>query len=144
MKNLLTTLAIITLVHSTHAQYNCTSNAKCIAALKVKSQKGDPSLNTAISFLESAKAGGYKQWQSMLSKECQIQDPQGIKTQKWWNYLSDNKYRFEIMAEKSAQTMDNKIVYFRTYYGNENENENVMSLILIKENNSWKVQSVEL
>jgi hypothetical protein len=142
MRNLLTFIVTIALCYNLHGQYNITTNAKCLAALEEKSQKGDPSLKTAICFIEAARTGTYKEWQSLLSKDCYNGGPAGMKTRGWWNYLSSENVKYDIIAEQPAKTEKNKIIYFKSQ--SNNDIEKILKILVVKENNEWKVQSVEL
>jgi len=119
-----------------------TTNAKCIAALEEKSQHGDPSIKTAISFLETAKTGSFKQWKAYLSEDYSSSDSNQIKSKEWWNFLSSNKFQFNLIAEQPSRNQDNKVVYFKSK--TSDNNEKILKIHIIKENNEWKIQSVEM
>lgn len=142
MRNIITCLITIALCHTLYGQYIVTNNAKCLAALEEKSQKGDPSLKAAISFIEAAQTGTYKQWQTLLSKDCYSNGQVGLKTREWWDYLSSGKTQYEIIAEQPSKTTNNKVVYFKLQ--SFSDKEKILKIMMVKENNEWKVQSVEL
>jgi hypothetical protein len=142
MRKFLTCITTISLCYALHGQYIVTTNAKCIAALEEKSQKGDPSLKTAIRFLETAQNGTYKQWLSLLSKEYNDSAPAELKMREWWNYLSSGNTQYDLIAEQPAKIAGNKIVYFKSQ--SDSNIEKILKIMVVKENNEWKVQSVEL
>jgi len=125
-----------------YGQYNITSNAKCIASLTEKSLKGEPSINTAINFLEAVKTGRYKQWQSFLSKDFQQYNKVSANSGEWWHYLSSKNIQYQVIAEQQIQRNDKKTIYFNAT-SNKSE-EKLIRVMLVRENLDWKVQSVEL
>ena len=141
MRILFTLITTLFFIISIRAQYIITTNPKCVAALEEKSQRGDPSLNTAINFIETAKKGSYNQWHSLLSKECN-NETQGPKTKEWWHYLSKELFNYYIIAEQRINATENKIVYFKSQ--TNSGKEKILKVKVIRENNEWKVQSLEL
>lgn len=139
MRILLTLFSILWIFPLLNGQYIVTTNPKCVAALEEKSLKGDPLLNTAINFIQTANSGSFKQWQTYLSKENDP-DTADLKTREWWNYLSSHKSQYNLIAEQRENTKDNKIVYFKSL----TENDKIIKVRMVKENNQWKVLSVDL
>jgi hypothetical protein len=123
-------------------QYNITSNPKCIAALKIKSLNGDILLTTATHFFEYSLDGEHDEWLRLLSKDCFIQGRPDETTNKWWNYLTNNSIKYEILGQAPEIRTNQKYIYFKLWSHDEYEGEK--RLVLIRENDSWKVNSIDL
>jgi hypothetical protein len=141
MRILLSLFSTLILFDFVSAQYVITTNPKCMAALEEKSQKGDPSLKSAINFIETAQNGTYTEWHSLVSQinENEVQE---LKAKEWWHYLSSDKLHYYIIAEQRLNTAENKIIYFKSQIGSEKEK--ILKIHVVKENNEWKVRSFEL
>jgi hypothetical protein len=142
MRILLIIIITFNHVHSTFAQYNITSNAKCIAALKNKSMNGDQLLVTTSHFFEYPRIGNHYKWLGLLSAECFVNGVPAEVTNVWWNFLSNSSIKYEILGQAPEIKTNQKYIYYKLWSRNGYEGEK--RLVLIQENGNWKVNSIDL
>ena len=130
------------MICQSQGQYNITSNPKCIAALKNKSMNGDILLTTATHFFEYSREREHDEWLGLLSKDCFIQGRPDEATKKWWNYLANSSIKYEILGQAPEFSTNQKYIYFKLWSNDAYEGEK--RLVLIRENDNWKVNSIDL
>jgi hypothetical protein len=134
-------ISVLMICHS-YGQYNITSNPKCIAALKNKSVNGDKLLTTATHFFDYSKSGERDEWLRILSKDCFKEGRPDQETRNWWNYLTNSNIKYEILGQAPEIRTNQKYIYFKLWSDEGYKGEK--RLVLIDENGSWKVASIDL